>query len=405
MRLSIYLKHQFVALAGAFFLYAPSSAAPVDVEFSLPTTDHRATIRGVITLPHIRSSKKLVPVIIVNGTTGTRDGTLYAPYDLPAPVREAHFVTRTVALALARQGFAVIRYDSRGITSQPNCERLRKSRRVTPQQYLGDPRCYDKAAALTITYDSKKEDLASVYAMIQRDQRFDAERIVIMPISEGGIHTARLIAEDAIHPAGIVFWSTPVQSPQKLLRWQSRDSYYEQLLTNFRQEEGILVLSDGSFSKPVDFHLPEKKDVGMGVIGYRNIPNIDMLKMMLDHHYQYEVKIILSQPPSNPRLYASGLFYDVPIASLASWQGSLLDDTSLTVRLKNYAGKISLIYGQRDTLVPVDIQLQQLEPLRNAHIHTIVFPDLSHSLTTPDNHFTSSVVSKIVQQVQWVSHK
>jgi dienelactone hydrolase len=400
----------FRALSSLTLLFSLSTsvAAPVDVEFSLPTTDHRATIRGVITLPHTHSSKKLVPVIIVNGTAGTRDGGFYAPYNAPSSIRSAYSMLRIVATELAREGFAVIRYDSRGITSQPNCERLRKSRRVSPQQYLGDPRCYDKTAALTITYDSKKEDLASVYAMVQQDQRLDASRILMLPVSEGGVHTARLIAENTIKPFGIVFWSVPVESLQDIMRWQTSGIEYEKILDWIQQQKTVQILPNGYFSQGLSHTL--SLWYSAEVVTYHNMNSLDDVRARLDAYYQKQLDIIFSMPANEgaPDCYYAPNPKDsfcTITSSMAAIQGMFSDQKGLIGQLSQYPGRISFLYGKKDQRLSADTQLTLLRPILNTRIRTVAFPDLSHSLTTPDNHFTSSVVRKIVQQVQWVSHK
>ncbi len=143
-------------------------------------------LAGTLTLP---DGDGPFPAVLVASGSG--------PLDRDSNHRRARFdVARQLAVALAGEGFASLRYDKRGVGESP-----------------GDWR----AAGLHDNVD----DLGRALGTLAGRPEVDADRVLLAGHSEGAILAAALAAR-GVPVAGVVLLAMSAAPGEDLLRWQAR---------------------------------------------------------------------------------------------------------------------------------------------------------------------------------------
>jgi len=168
---------------------APADATSREVTFAGGAEG--VTLAGTLLLPAGATPEARVPAVVLVTGSGPQDR------DETIAGRKPFLV---LANALAREGFAVLRYDDRG--TEPM--RVGKSTGVFGGATLRDT----------------SEDAAAAMAFAAQQPEIDPKRIVICGHSTGGLEAAMLLGAGRV-PAGAILLATPAVAGASLLAQQS----------------------------------------------------------------------------------------------------------------------------------------------------------------------------------------
>jgi pimeloyl-ACP methyl ester carboxylesterase len=370
--------------------------------FLLPTSDKKTMIHGVISIPKSNHGKKIVPIVFVGGTGSSRDGAAYAsPID---PLRLDKYWYRIVAEKLSEAGFSVIRYDNRGIGSGLECDKAAGCS-ADPWVYAAGPyHCYDKIAAVTTSFNSKREDLLSVFKMIARDKRLDAKRTIVIAHSEGAFHIASLISRKAISPAGVVFIGGPVDSPAALYDWQHVERQVEWMKKvisnndNYASNKDILErynIEVKGYDKPI-----ASDSDGWALT---DLPTIRERLTVMEKEGKSR---ILSQPGTGIAIgNIEDLITNIPVASASYFQSLMSDETRAIDGLQQYSGSMTFLFGKNDIVIPWKRQIDLIQENTWEHLppNIVEVDDMDHNLANPDGTINKEGLEIIVDEVRKMS--
>jgi pimeloyl-ACP methyl ester carboxylesterase len=397
-----FLVNLFAALAmivSACVYAGNAESASKEESFLLSTSDKKAMIHGVISIPQLNRGKKAVPIVFVGGTGSSRDGAAYAsPSD---PLRLDKYWYRIVAEKLSEAGFSVIRYDNRGIGSGLECDKV-AGNSADPWMYAAGPyHCYDTIAAVTTSFKSKREDLLSVFKMIARDKRLDAKRAIVIAHSEGAFHIASLISQKACSPAGVVFIGGPSDSPSAIYDWQHIDRQVEWMKkviinnNNYASNKDILERYNNEvkgYDKPI-------VSDGDGW-ALSDLPTIRERLTVIEKEGKSR---ILSQPGTGIAFGSiEDLIKNIPMASAAYFQSLMSDETRVIDGLHRYSGRMTFLYGENDIVIPWKRQIELINETTWEHSlpNVIEIEDMDHNMAKPDGTINDQSLRILVNEVE-----
>jgi hypothetical protein len=184
-------------------------------EFSLKTFDDKTVLTGQIDFPN--SSDKSFPLVIMQPGTGLFDRDV----EFAATDDESALIFKTISKVLLRAGFAVLRYDYRGIKcslqTMPKCPDCADNKAVR-KHYIES--CISNEIRGTVTPANMQEDLLLAYQFANSNPKIDAKKIIMFGHSEGSIHISNLVKNNLISPIGIIFMGGLAESPESLIEWQ-----------------------------------------------------------------------------------------------------------------------------------------------------------------------------------------
>lgn len=371
----------------------------LDEPFSLPTSDGLARIDGVLSLPTNPRQGKLVPVIVVGGTGTSRDGPAYVSH-------EEHFYRdkfwyRALANAMVDLGFAVVRYDNRGLSSGLECDRI-LGRQATPDEYIAsNGRCYNPSFMATTTFDTKRQDIIALFEMVKNDERLDARRSIVVAHSEGGLHVATLIGKNKIHPAGVVFVGAPVESAAAIAQWQHVDREVDWMADLIKRSGGFVSNVEAAKYYATDGRDYDRPFISLeGGWGKRKLPE---LQTQLKELFDTQVSESLSVPPDTPMTGTiDNLLNGVVLGPAKYFQSMMSDKIKPIDALANYSGKMVFIYGGRDIKLSPgrQINLIKASPKVASRSRIVLLKLLDHNLALPDGRLGSTGIHAVVEAVE-----
>lgn len=367
--------------------------------FSISTTDKRATINGTILYPGLDRNVRSIPIILIGGASSSRDGYAYVRHG--DPLMQEKLLYKTIAESVAYNGFAVVRFDSRGIGSGNECERA-IGIIDNPLQYInGGKFCYDAVAAATSTIESKTEDILAIVNMLKNNSRLDMQNAIFLAHSEGGLHVANLIQRSLINPAGVLFLSSPADSASAIFRWQNVDRIYE-LIAKMIQRGGGKV-SDSELAKYFALEGPGiAPPLFSGKDGW-SLATLPMLRTRLLERYEQGKKIILSSPAEAGVLGSMGADINgITVSSVSHMQWFAQNGDRLVDDVAKYQGQLMFIYGQRDKLLSVaDAGALVRKSLPRAKV--VVIDEMDHVVALPDGHMSPQGMKAILKAVSSIA--
>lgn len=380
-------------------VYADQGDLTHNEKFSLPTSDGLARINGVLSIPAGGGQRRLTPVIIAGGSVTSRDGAVYVSrserfyYD--------KFWYRALANALVAAGFAVIRYDNRGMTSSLECERLLGGE-VTPAEYIASGnRCYNPIFASTITFTAKQQDLLTLFEMVKKDRRLDVRRSIVIAHSEGGVQIAALVSRSKINPPRIIFIGTPVECLDVTARWQHVDRQVEWM--------GDLIDRSGGFVSNLDaaeFYQTHGEGFDRPLISFDggwSKSKLPELRKQLNELQDMRINESRSVPGDTPIVGTIDNVLDgVVIGAAKYFQSMMADKVGLGDALANYKGKLVFIYGERDIKVSAvrQIHLIKASAALSVRSKTLLLRQLDHNLALPDGALAAAGIDAVVREAQ-----
>jgi len=145
-----------------------------------------AALPGALTIP--QGNGPFPVVVLVHGS---------GPNDRDESIGGSKFF-RDVAVGLANEGVAVLRYDKRTF------EHMFKS----------------QSPSFTVKEETNDDAIAAVQ-LLSRDKRFDPKQIYVLGHSQGAMLVPRIIAQDAKHQiAGAMVFAGPSKPLEDILLWQ-----------------------------------------------------------------------------------------------------------------------------------------------------------------------------------------
>jgi pimeloyl-ACP methyl ester carboxylesterase len=311
--------------------------------FQIRTLDGLATLQGEIDFP-AKAPKEALPLVLMVPGTGLFDRDVLFGWS----GTERDFLFRSLAMAMTDAGYAVLRFDYRGVRCNPRT--MPPCQECTPEQlqaHYADS-CIESPVRATVTPENIEQDIAQLFGYARAHHRVDAERIILFAHSEGTIHTARLVGRGEISPAGILFMGMLADSPRSGLHWQAVgrimramawDANGDDLLTNEEIDAGFPTdpILSMLLTSPANLHSPT------------GAWTRESLESTLEEGYQQVRSDALSQADETPYPPPTGQPGEVVMASHRWWKWFFLDEVTSVEDLTRFPGPIIAHNGDIDS--------------------------------------------------------
>jgi len=315
-------------------------------QFEIATRDGRTRLRGQIDLPCLHPGPRYPAVLIANGGWFMdREGFM------GSSGTERDLIYRDLAKYFLSAGFAVVRYDNRGVRcnemTMPDCP-LGGEPEVS-RYYLNA--CIDADVRQTVSVRTQMDDVEDVWNFTVNHVQVEAKRVVVWAHSEGGRNVGRLISAKQISPLGVLMVGTATESPAGLVRWQMVDRYADHLMRWDDDGDGRVTHAD------VNIHLPSDDLFPVVPIGFDILtPPSDGWTFRTIHEHFSEIyektkAAALNKPDNAPYPDQSGEFRMVA-ASNNWWKQWFQDTKPLIDHFTEYRGHLSFHIGEIDSQSP-----------------------------------------------------
>jgi len=221
-------------------------------QFEIPTRDGRTKLTGQIDLP-IGGNVTIRPVVLMvnGGWFMERDGYM------GSSGTERDLIYRDLAKDFLSVGFAVVRYDNRGVRcnemTMPPCPAGNSEPGIS-KHYLNS--CVDADVRQTVSVQTQMNDVDDVWNFTVNHPRVESKRVVVWAHSEGGLNVARLISAKRICPLGVIIVGSGTESPAAGVHCQMVDRYAEHLMRWDADGDGRVTQADVDRHYPTDHLFP-----------------------------------------------------------------------------------------------------------------------------------------------------
>lgn len=330
-----------------FFSTANGTTSHVET-FSLTTADAISTLNGEIEFPSYSGSK--FPLVVMIPGTGLFDRDV----DFGNGNTDKDLIFKTIAGELVKSGFAVLRYDYRGVKCNKRTMQQAPTDLDAKEKLLRFfDLCVDHAVRGSVTPENAREDINTIYRFGELNRRVDASRIIVFGHSEGSLNLSYLIGSGSIQPAGAVFMGGLAESLASVIRWQyidrivdtvfAMDSNHDEKVSNdeIRENHKASALNNAPIAdllSPTGFWLRE---------------DLHQVRVAL---YEKEKADALSKPDNMPfpsEKYVQG--------SYRWWKMFFQDETPVISLLKNFKKQVIYINGTRDAQTDFARQRRAIE--------------------------------------------
>lgn len=398
MNLMKYVHVVFISLS----LTLPSMASAESIPFSIPSKDKLTQITGQIDLPDAKKSKSFPLVVLVGGThLFDRD------YDFGNSDTDKDLLFREISKKLTSRGFAVARYDYRGIrcnkrTVQP-CPTCNSQDEF--MRYFVNA-CIDNSIRSTVTVQTTRDDIESVYNYSKAQPFVAAQKNFIIAHSEGTVQIAHLVNERKIDPKAILFWGFVAESPKEMFKWQWTDRSLSSFLNSYGLKRGENLTNEAiSFQcQKMNIPKPQCKDQ-LSPKGYYTPSDIQN-----EVEAQYEVvrSEALSHSDSEAFKYVWAN-YGATFSSYNWWKMWFSDEIPNINGIFDYHGKISFINGTIDMATPSGRELMIVKSNKEkfkSQIHINEVAGVGHGLgpNPASGPISESSMSLLLKELDWLTH-
>ncbi len=311
-------------------------------ELELSSNDGVTQLRGVLELPDGAGANLGAMLMVPGGWFAERDGFMGDSYT------EADLMFRRIAHRVVNKGFAVVRYDNRGVLGNELTAGITKDS-TDPvgdtEHYLSA--CIDQHVRGTVTPESLVEDVATFYDFMTQHQSIDSAKTIVFAHSEGGLHVARLIDDRHFAAKGIVLANTITTSPLEAMKWQLVDRYVAEVLSWDRNGDGCVDAEDVALGYSTSYF----PDVGLSEADLKP-EGCSWTYSQLHAHFtsKYEKgrdeTLAIEDSVPFPLDGGGGLGF---VAASHRWMKQwYLDDRSVLSLLSKYTGEIAFHFGGSD---------------------------------------------------------
>lgn len=398
MNLLKYVHAMFISLT----LVLPTAVFAKSIPFSIPSKDRLTQITGQIDLPDNDNSKSFPLIVLVGGThLFDRD------YDFGSSDTDKDLLFRELSKNLTTKGFAVARYDYRGIKCNrrtvepcPNCK--------THEEFMTyfAKKCIDNSVRSSVTVQTTRDDIEAVYNFAKSQSFIIPHRSSIVAHSEGTVHTAHLVKDRKIDPKAILFWGFVAESPKEMFKWQWTDRSLSNLLKSYGLKRGDNLTNEAISLQCQKMNIPKTQcDELISPKGYYTSKE---LEYQVDAQYEVTRSEALSHPETEAFKYVWAE-YGVVFSSYNWWQMWFSDEVPNISGIFDFPGKMSFINGTIDMATPSGRELSIVKnnntKFKNK-IHINEVPDVGHGLgPNPANGpISENSMNLLLREVNWLTH-
>ena len=360
----------------AYFLHmAEAHAQEPRQNFTVKSRDG-VELAGDITTP--KKSGKSGAVLFVPGT-----GLFDRHISYGGTRTKNDFLFESLQSKILAAGYAVIRYDLRGVscnyTTAPMCTTC-----ATPQSryqhYVKS--CVDNKIRGTVNPENMRDDIEAVFRYAQSHVQLVPEQIVVLAHAEGTAHVVPLAGRQAISPKAIMLMSPVLSSPVDVMKWQL-DGVIDQWLTQLLGAADTLANAKietayatwaGSYSYPLSALLAAAPKTG-----WTRSELAAVTKERQQNYEQARVKVRAAKP-GEPFGYTD----DVTHASYGWWQWWNSEESPTAKNLGAFAKPVYVYYGMTDPKFDIRAQLAHVGSAASEsaplNVSIRVFPKVGHSL-------------------------
>lgn len=381
------------------------NAATLQSKFELRSEDGLVKLRIYIDRP-VESAffKKNAPaIIVVPGTDGAAD-----PFIHP---REPSVNTSPDGLSgivekLNAHGIIVIRYDTRGVISGRECMQ-KNQKKLNAVQYVSQ--CIVNSEKLTLSFQTLREDLVTVYKGTLALSFVDPDRLGILAFSEGFLHAANVIGEgQAKKIKAVIGISAPVESPIVIVKKQAYLSMINLLVAQFEGDVNKSIEVGKLASVAEEFY-------GQGnLVKFNNrvsvtLADVIIAKAGVEHDYQNYLDQILSLSPKDLFMKSenSVSWISRPVKYFQDQISGPAAEIEPLNELKDFQGSIQIYWGGRDRLGDIEagkkIVAKAQGELKNLGLK--VFENLAHGLDDATGQIPDNVSTEITENILQILNK
>jgi predicted alpha/beta hydrolase len=188
-------------------------------EFSLPTTDGKTSISGQIDWPQNATDAARLPAVVLAAGSGLFDRHML----IGDPQEPRSKLFDDLASVLTIAGFAVVRFDYRGVRCNPSDPQVSAGKTAQQRTTLYAQNCIDADIRRTVTPETNRDDFAVVVAHARMHARIDAARLGAIGVSEGTQFVGLMLARDPTAFKAVAIVGPMLESPAATCRWQRTD--------------------------------------------------------------------------------------------------------------------------------------------------------------------------------------
>lgn len=341
----------------------PGVPATATVQGFRVTAPDGWVFQGELTLPPgARAGQNFPTVLLVHGSGPNDMNETVSAEEARSPGGSANFLT--IARRLNAAGFAVARFNKRGVTGVG-------PRTVPPEEMTG----------VGYTPTGIAGDALRILQHVRRQPQVDPSRVFLLGHSEGTDIVSKLAADHRELVRGVVAIGVSGDSSKDSLRLQIVDNQVGYARKFDRDRDGVLSAAEVN-AVPGDLRVWLRLWEAMGLIGpagrqYRLTP-------ALDPEGRQEVEI-----SGQLRAFLAGYFdrtYPDFLFMGPHWGAYMRDAERFgftTTLLPRYPGPVLMMNGDRDDQTPLGGAVRAYEAVRrsgNADVTLKVYPGTGHTL-------------------------
>ncbi len=317
--------------------------------FIIPTFDKLSSLAGQIDFPAAHNEK--FPLVVMVPGTGLFDRNV----EFGISDTDEDLIFKSLAAELNRLGFAVLRYDYRGVRcgpkNAPECVECKTSQERREHLIRS---CLDNEVRRHVTPENIREDIHAVYRYGSNHPRVEPSKIIVFGHSEGSLNLSYLLKDRLIQPKAVVFMGGLAESVASVIQWQAVGRIIDAMMEmdsnrdGFVSNEEIKAGHSRSFLNnfPLDYLLSPNK-VGWG-----------QAELLQWRNSQYEVLKSNSLAKHDHDPYESG---GIVQASYRWWKMFFTDNNRVIENLADYDGPIVYCNGDKDAQVDFQRQKQMVD--------------------------------------------
>jgi pimeloyl-ACP methyl ester carboxylesterase len=367
------------AISGCALQPANTLSSMQAEQFQIKSKDGKATLDGEINFRGDKLQSRPT-IIMLHGTgPGQRD---YVFQDAFAPASEftvKHAAFLVLAEALTKDGYAVVRFDTRGVRcSQLNCPACKNA----PQPERWGELCVNNDVRLTASLAATVDDIQSVYEHAITRPTVNKNALAFITHSAGGLHLGHLVQRGMIQPRLVIDLAGLAESPKEAIVWQNTIANIQNAKTCDLNFDGILTLAELS---QCSISPMLKKTLSMvGVIADEPVDLAKLESVWLPQKILAlaELRTIFANANNEARSQSGGVIVGAIVGPVSYHYDLSLDNTPVLERYADMHGRLIHYWGGKDVSVNMERQILATQSVTKRPKDMLVrqFPNLGHAL-------------------------